>query len=372
MDIYRVFLPIVIVLVAVLALALISFRFRSMYLTGKGEHKPFARLAYALLGFAASLLLFTTTWNAVSIARFWSAHPPAGMLLTVSGHKMHLVCMGAGHPTLVLESGLGDDSLIWAGAQPALAHITQVCSYDRAGLGWSDARDAPRDADQIAAELHELLAQAGIATPIVLMGHSIGGLYVREYRNRYPGQVAGMILVDTTTPYLDRNPAFASEISLPPSWIIRFAMAAGLPRVVGMCSKDAQGVEQQFRKVQAEDVCRLHYGEVAAELASFDRSSEEVTRFGIYGQLPILIFSQDPGNTHVSGKVKLKDLAEAAEWNRLQESLTALSTESRRIIVPGSTHYVMLRRPYLEEMEVSRFITSLRHDDLSTGNEPSR
>lgn len=360
MDVDRDCLPVLIVLVAVLAMVLCSFRVRSLYVTGKGERRRLARFAYALLGFAATLLLFTTTWNALSVARFWSAHPPAGMLLTVSGHKMHLVCMGAGHPTLVLESGLGDDSFIWAGVQPALAHVTQVCSYDRAGLGWSDARDAPRDADKIAAELHQALAQAGIATPIVLMGHSIGGLYVREYRNRYPSQVAGMILVDTTTPYLDRIPAFASEISLPPSWIIRFAMAAGLPRVVGMCSKDAQGVEQQFRKVQAEDVCRLHYDEVAAELASFDRSSEEITRFGTYGQLPMLIFSQDPTNTHLGGKVKLKDLAEAAEWDRLQESLTALSTDSRRIIVPGSTHYVMLRRPDLVEMEVSRFINQLR------------
>ena len=93
MDVDRDCLPLLIVLVAVLAMVLCSFRVRSLYVTGKGERRRLARFAYALLGFAATFLLFTTTWNALSVARFWSAHPPAGMLLTVSGHKMHLVCM---------------------------------------------------------------------------------------------------------------------------------------------------------------------------------------------------------------------------------------------------------------------------------------
>ena len=357
----RTSLPVAIVVVAVLVLAWAGFRMRSLRHT---KHTKLRRrsegCAYALLGLTAAFLLFTTIHNALAVRKFWSTHAPAGVLLTVSGHRMHLVCTGTGQPTLVLESGLGDDSLIWAGVQPALARVTKVCSYDRAGLGWSDSRSDPRDADTIASELHELLAQADVSVPIVLMGHSIGGLYIREYRNRFPGEVAGMILLDTTSPYLDQDPALTSEISLPPSWLIRFAMAAGLPRVAGMCSKDAQGVAPQFRKVQAEDLCRLHYGEVAAELASFDRSSEEVAHIGTYGHLPILIFSQDTGSLRTSGKAKPEDVAAAAEWNRLQERLTALSSESQRIIVPGSSHYVMLHRPDLIEAEVTRFLKRLR------------
>ncbi len=363
MDSDRVFLPLVIAAVAVLVLVLSGFRVHSL------SHKNYSTLrrrmgtsSYVVLGLFAAFLLFSTAWNAVALHRFWNAHPPAGLLLMVGGRKMHLVCTGTGQPTLVLESGLGDDSLIWAGVQPALSRTTQVCSYDRAGLGWSANRSDPRDADRIAAQLHELLAQAKVSAPVVLMGHSIGGLYIRAYRNHYPGQVAGMILVDTTSPYLDKDPAFASEISLPPGWMIRFAIAAGLPRVIGMCSKDAQGVEPQFRKAQAEDLCRLHYGEVAAELASFDRSSEEVARFGIYGHLPVLIMSQDPVRVQASGQAKPKDLAAAAEWNRLQESLKTLSTASQRVIVPGSTHYVMLRRPDLVEMEVNHFINQFRKE----------
>ena len=131
-----------------------------------------------------------------------------GATYEVDGHRMHMDCVGNGSPTIVLDAGLGDDGLIWGGVQPVLAKSTRVCSYDRAGFGLSDALPGPRDADHIAAELHGLLAAAGIDGPIVLMGHSIAGIYIRDYATKYPADVAGLIFVDGSTPLQDQNPAF--------------------------------------------------------------------------------------------------------------------------------------------------------------------
>ena len=109
-------------------------------------------------------------------------------------------CTGSGSPTLILDAGLGDDSLIWGGVQPVLARTTRVCAYDRAGWGLSQAVPGPQDANHIADELHGLLTVAGITGPVVLMGHSIAGMYIRAYASRYPAEVAGLIFVDASTP----------------------------------------------------------------------------------------------------------------------------------------------------------------------------
>src|SRR5579863_419908 len=124
-------------------------------------------------------------YNELSIALLRAHVGLRGQLYDVDGHRMHLYCSGAGSPTIILSSGLGDDSLAWARAQAALSATTRVCSYDRSGLGWSDRRAAIPDAKNIAVELHALLRRANVAFPIVLMGHSISGVYIREYAQLY-------------------------------------------------------------------------------------------------------------------------------------------------------------------------------------------
>ena len=112
-----------------------------------------------------------------------------GRVYLVSGYRMHMNCMGSGSPTLILDAGLGNDSLIWGGVQPALAKSTSVCAYDRAGWGLSQPVPGPQDANHIADELHGLLDAAGIHGPVVLIGHSIAGIYIRAYASRYPAQI---------------------------------------------------------------------------------------------------------------------------------------------------------------------------------------
>ena len=297
--------------------------------------------------------------NAIALYRY--RHPPPGQSYLVDGHQMRIDCTGSGSPTLVLDAGLGNDGLIWGGLQPVLAKTTRVCSYDRAGFGWSDALPPPRDADHIAAELHGLLIAANVNGPIVLMGHSIAGMYIRDYATRYPEKVSGLIFVDGSTPLQDRNPAFAAHGGMgPPPWfamlLMKVASAAGIPRLFGACSRSLPGFDARAAKLQAEDQCHHPFAAIDAESENFDRSGEQTVHTGPYGALPILIFSQDPAKVASEGQPT--EMVKA--WNQMQEDLKKLSTRSRRIIARGSSHYVQLDRAELVEREVKLFLEQIR------------
>lgn len=126
------------------------------------------------------------------------AYAPPGKLVSVGGYRLHLDCIGKTGPTVVLIAGAGDFSFDWGLVQPGVSRFTRVCSYDRAGLGWSDPGPTPRTMRQDAYELHTLLKAARIKAPYMLVGHSIGGLIARVYAEQYPKDVAGMVLVDPT------------------------------------------------------------------------------------------------------------------------------------------------------------------------------
>src|SRR4051812_33018198 len=128
------------------------------------------------------------------------AYPPPGELVDVGGHRLHIVCAGEGSPTVILDA-LGDGaSPQWGWVQPAVVQTTRVCAYDRAGRGWSEAGPMPRDGKAIAQDLHALLLNGKIAGPVVLTGHSYGGLIALIYAGLYPEDVAGMVLVALVCP----------------------------------------------------------------------------------------------------------------------------------------------------------------------------
>jgi pimeloyl-ACP methyl ester carboxylesterase len=317
------------------------------------------RIVLSLVALVAVMLATSSGFNAIALHHFRSK--PPGQMYQVNGHQMRIACTGSGSPTIVLDAGLGNDGLIWGGVQPALAKTTRVCSYDRAGFGWSDALPPPRDADHIADELHGLLAVAKIGGPIVLMGHSISGIYIRDYATRYPAEVAGLIFVDGSTPLQDRNPVFKAAFAKKPlDWIQtlqrRALLSLGIPRLSGACSQGFPGFDASAARLQAEDLCHLQWGAIDAEMESFDRSGMETIHTGPYGALPILIFSQDTAKAAAGDEPP--DVAKA--WNQMQENLKKLSTRSRRIIAKGSTHYIQLDRSELIEREVPLFIEQIR------------
>ncbi len=137
----------------------------------------------------------------VGLASDQRSYAMPGRLHDVGGHRLHLDCTGSGGPTVVLMSGLGGSSVGWARIAPAVAGTTRVCAYDRAGQGWSEDAPDRQDGVAAAADLHTLLDRAGEDGPFVLIGHSIGGDHAMVYAARYPEQVAGMVLLDATSPY---------------------------------------------------------------------------------------------------------------------------------------------------------------------------
>ena len=126
-------------------------------------------------------------------------HSPPGRLIDVGGYRLHLNCSGSGSPIVVLAAGAGDYSVDWALVQPRMASETRVCSYDRAGEAWSDPGPMPRTMAQEAYELHALLDRGEERAPYVLVGHSFAGLTMRIFAQRYPADVAGLVLVDATS-----------------------------------------------------------------------------------------------------------------------------------------------------------------------------
>ena len=142
----------------------------------------------------------------------------AGVLVPVGDHSLYLNCIGEGAPTVILEAGIGGSHFDWVLAQPEIGGFTRVCSYDRAGYGWSERGPKPRTVSTIAGELRRLIRNAEIETPLILVGHSFGGLVSLYYARRYADEVAGLVLVDSMHPdQYDRFPLIGVRVPTEPA-----------------------------------------------------------------------------------------------------------------------------------------------------------
>jgi pimeloyl-ACP methyl ester carboxylesterase len=141
------------------------------------------------------------TYQVIAEASDRQAYPPPGQMINVDGHMMHLYCTGEGSPTILLEAGAYSFSSEWYWVQQQISETNQVCSYDRAGNGWSEPVTGLRDGVTLMRELHSLLVAADIPGPYVLAGHSLGGPLIRIYAQQYPDEVLGLVLVDSAVPY---------------------------------------------------------------------------------------------------------------------------------------------------------------------------
>jgi len=221
MDFDYVVVPALILLIGVLVIWLSMRRILTLARRySRRWRRAVERIVLTLVILFVAAIAGSASYNSIALVWFRVHNPPPGDIYLVNGHEMHMVCTGSGSPTIVLDAGLGNDTLIWGGVQPVLALTTRVCAYDRAGFGLSEALPAPRDADHIAGELHELLTQAKVTGPIVLMGHSIAGIYVRDFATRYPAEIAGIVFLDGSSPLQDENPAMkAMSATGPPQWV---------------------------------------------------------------------------------------------------------------------------------------------------------
>lgn len=276
---------------------------------------------------------------------------------------MHLYCIGQGSPTILLESGAGDDVLYWQTIQPDLAKITRVCSYDRAGIGWSEPQTGTRDAEAIARQLHTLLDAAQVARPLVLVGASAGGFYVREYVRDYPQEVVAVALLDSSSPHqVDELPGsrqwFDGERQNRPKQVARekWKVLLGWQRLTGKCRADIPKQLEQFRAAYDAQECRPAFvGGDLGEFLNFENSGHEAERLTTFGDRPLLVMSQDPERPKPGWTQDA--IAAQPVWNREQEALKSLSSRRWRVIARDAPHHVHLARPDLVVREIGRLVT---------------
>ena len=247
-----------------------------------------------------------------------------GTLYDVGGHRLHLDCHGQGSPTVVLSNGLGETSASWARITAPVAATTRVCAYDRAGQGWSDEADSPRDGVESAAELHALLAEAGEHGPYVLVGHSTGGTYAMTYADRYPQQVAGLVLLDSSSPeqfarmpdYPRLYPLMRRGYSLLPT-LSRLGLGRLVPGTSHLPPADAARVDAISSTPQAY---RNQRDEVSVIPEVFSQAQALTT----LGDRPLAVLTASESGAATEG------------WVGAQDALAALSTNSLHRTVDSS------------------------------------
>jgi pimeloyl-ACP methyl ester carboxylesterase len=256
-----------------------------------------------------------------------SAHAMPGQLVDVGGYKLHINCTGSGAPAVVLEAGLGEPSSMMAGwIAPAVAASTKVCVYDRAGRGWSEPAAAPQDGLATAAALHTLLARAHVGGPYVLVGHSTGGVYMQIFAATYPGQVAGMVLLDSQPPTaftsLPGYPAFYSTFrkasALFPS-LARF----GVLRL--FYTSAVSGLPPQARaEERASWSTASHYRSVRDEFLELPTALTQAQALKSLGGKPLIVVTA----------VKNAQTG----WLAQQDKMAALSANSVHRVMQNTTH----------------------------------
>jgi len=265
--------------------------------------------------------------------------PPPGRLIDVGGYKLHIHCAGEGAPTVVIDGGAGAWSIFFTHIQKALSGA-RVCTYDRAGLGWSDAGPGPRTSDRMVDELHALLHAAGVTPPLVLVGHSLGGYNVRIYQARYPEEVGAMVLLDAAhEQQWERLPPEARELTK--------ASVAGLRK---------RGEQARNGQLRAEDITpagvfvthlpELRDAFVAAMLtgqpyeaqaseteASFESARQVPARHRL-GNLPLVVLTARRSFDAFKGSGIPVEESNTV-WLALQKELASLSNDSHHLFSDG-------------------------------------
>jgi pimeloyl-ACP methyl ester carboxylesterase len=314
----------------------------------------------AIFGLVLAGLLLLGLISQVIASAVDAAHYPApGKLVDIGGYQLHINCTGTGSPTVILDAGLGGTSLDWSKVQPAVARFTRVCSYDRAGYGWSQSGPSPRTSQQIVKELHLLLANAKINGPYVLVGHSFGGLNMRLYAYRYPAEVAGMVLLDATSEHqfapFGTHPAFFAPqaVSAAVQQLRVFSVAAyfGVARLALQTGlfplEDAAAYPTAVKPILLAQVSQTrYYSTQHDELAALQDSAAQVRTARLaspsYGKLPLIVLSQDYSQDRSAQGKQM-----AATWDALQQDMASLSSNSQHSVAQHSGHYIHLDRPDL-------------------------
>jgi pimeloyl-ACP methyl ester carboxylesterase len=272
--------------------------------------------------------------------------------------RLNLDCSGSGTgPTVILDSGGGVPAFGWKFVQADVAKFAHVCSYDRAGYGWSSPGPKPRTSMQVVKELHALLAAAGEKPPYVLVGHSLGGYNIRVYAGQYPAEVAAMVLVDAShEDQLQRMPpalqAFSQKQLEQLKWqrpLAPFLVYSGIARLLVGNDTSSQLPADFLREVHYLQLQPKAFDAAFSELQSFSESAKQVRAAGNLGERPLVVLTagKDPDPKLLPKGFPIKDFNDFHEiWVKdLQVRESQLSTRGKQIIVPDSTHMIPFERP---------------------------
>jgi pimeloyl-ACP methyl ester carboxylesterase len=258
------------------------------------------------------------------------AYPMPGQLIDVGGHRLHLSCTGSATPTVVLEPGAGEMSSNLGWIAPAVARDTRVCVYDRAGRGWSEPASTAQDGAQIATDLHTLLQRGHVPGPYVPAGHSFGGLYVLTFAARYPDEVAGMVLVDSTAPASAANPGTASSghggsdaAMGRASVLVSTAARLGLGRLYAQFALGSLPPRSRD-EVRASDATPSTLRSTIDEYLQATASTEQAAALRDFADKPLIVLTAGRGHD--------------AAWSAAQNRMARLSTNSVHRIIAGATH----------------------------------
>jgi len=315
------------------------------------------RIAFAFLTLLALALLVGFTYEQIGRGRDARQLPPrVGRAIDVGGRSLNLYCSGQGTPTVILETGGNSPGYEWLLLQSKMAVFTRTCWYDRAGVGWSDPPSSPRTSASVVNDLHEVLQRAGVLPPYVMAGGSVGGEYVHIYTARYPSDVAGLVLIDSSVPDM-HEPDFALSPLNRMSSSTRHLICMALPVasrfgiVRFMVSKERRAAPPDFTPEQARVLSKLE-----AQPKAFTTDAEQACAATNEGRI---VPREGGGNPDINdaarnaGSLGDRPLVvltagrywapdgfekEAAEYHeiqvhQLQASLVRLSTRGRQVVV---------------------------------------
>jgi pimeloyl-ACP methyl ester carboxylesterase len=301
-----------------------------------------------------------------------------GRSVDIGGRSLNIYCSGTGSPAVILSTGNAQPGYAWSHIQPEIAKFTRTCWFDRAGEGWSDPGPFPRTSEATARDLHELLKRADVPTPYLLVGHSLGGLDVRVYNGLYPGDVAGMILVESAheeepkrAPKVFLGPTLPRSLWRPLNLLVAGANRFGLIRLIApsvqLPADPTKGTREQIVEALRQQPKAIA---TSAGNATAPASYEQARAAGGLGDHPLLVLTRGRPFGEGGGSEMDREVAAYYQvWaHELQAQLAKLSSRGRQVIVANSGHGIPDEAPAAVIDAVREVITEIRREQLSSLN----